>query len=216
MRTLPVAAVVTAAVTLTGCSTAIGELASIGQPPHPAPPSTTAGRHLAELTVAPETDTSSYDRDAFEHWEQVGPTHTIPDNCDAREAVLLMNGATTVDINNACEPTTGSWTGAYTGTTIRDDSDVDMDHLVPLEEAWRSGADTWTESKRTEFANDLGYLRISTQHANRSKGSQDPAEWLPELHTCRYAATWIAVKTEYGLTVDTAERDALNRVLASC
>jgi hypothetical protein len=50
-----------------------------------------------------------------------------------------------------------------------------------------------------------------TASSNRSKSDQDPAEWMPtdEGVWCAYIWAWVAVKTEWHLTVDEAEKAAL-------
>src|SRR5699024_1395875 len=143
----------------------------------------------------PESHEDSYDRELYPHWEKVDDSR-VPENCDAREARLLLHGDN-VEVDDACEATSGTWRGAYTDSRINDDSQVEMDHLVPLVEAHRSGAWSWNEQRRTEFANDISELRISTREANQTKSDQDPADWLPPEHQCRYAQDWIDVKADY-------------------
>lgn len=92
--------------------------------------------------------------------------------------------------------------------------------MVALAEAWRSGASSWTTSRRQAFANDLGSSQLwaVTDNVNQSKGDQDPAEWTPPRAAfhCMYARSWIDVKWRYGLTVDSAERNALAALLDKC
>jgi hypothetical protein len=59
--------------------------------------------------------------------------------------------------------------------------DARIDHVVPLAEAWRSGAAAWNADQRERFANDLvdPQLIAVSASSNRSKGDQDPAEWKP-------------------------------------
>jgi hypothetical protein len=102
---------------------------------------------------------------------------------------------------------------------VRDPSQLDVDHMVPLAEAWGSGARRWTTEVREAFANDLGYagsLIAVTASSNRSKGDQDPAEWLPPrtAYRCTYVSEWIAVKWRWRLTIDKTEQASL-RVLAN-
>lgn len=212
MRPTPLVMMVAASVALTGCGTAIGDLTGSGNQARPSPPSSS---RLAELTVAAETHAGSYDRDEFEHWEQVEGDPRLPDNCDAREATLYLQG-NGVEVDGACETTSGTWTGPYTGATTSDPSEFDIDHMVPLAEAWRSGAHAWSDQRRETFANDLSQLVAAAAGANREKSDQDPASWMPELDRCGYLTHWIAVKTKYDLTVDQAEHDALARELATC
>ncbi|WP_371129724.1 DUF1524 domain-containing protein [Streptomyces sp. 2231.1] len=44
---------------------------------------------------------------------------------------------------------------AYDGKILTASGQLDIDHIVPLANGWRSGADEWTTAKRRQFANDL-------------------------------------------------------------
>jgi len=165
---------------------------------------------LASLEVAPEHTTADYDRDDWPHWEYVG------DGCDAREWVLRESAEDMVRTKGACTIGNGRWTSSYDGEVVTDPSDLDIDHMVPLAEAHASGGHSWTEERRTEFANDVRFLLPVTASSNRSKGDQDPAEWLPEQGICTYLAQYVATKAEYALTVDQVEHDAIDRSLNRC
>ncbi|WP_419841670.1 trypsin-like peptidase domain-containing protein [Candidatus Poriferisodalis sp.] len=115
----------------------------------------------------------------------------------------------------------GSWYSAYDNTVVETASQLDIDHLVPLAEAWDSGGHAWSEDRWKRFGNDLGDPRalIAVSYStNRSKGARDPGEWWPpndEYH-CQYAVDWIAVKTRWDLAIDTVEQDALEAKLEQC
>ncbi|GAA2774660.1 GmrSD restriction endonuclease domain-containing protein [Saccharopolyspora taberi] len=181
----------------------------------PAAASGPAAEQLAALKVAPAGTMDGYSRDSFEHWTaqpQAGR------NCNTREAVLERDGSG-VRVNGACEATSGSWTSAYTGETITDPSKLDIDHTVPLANAWRSGAKDWTAQRRSEFANDLRSPQLLAVDAgsNRAKGDQDPSTWKPAAgYWCDYATDWIEVKNAYALTVTPQERTALQDMLGTC
>ncbi|ADB32560.1 conserved hypothetical protein [Kribbella flavida DSM 17836] len=200
--------VVTAVVTtwLVGTGTALA------YPPDP-PSATTAQSQLAALTVRAEGSTTGYSRDLFPHWTTVSGT------CDTRDQVLKRDGTgVTVDAN--CEPTAGRWYSVYDATYTTDDSAIDIDHIVPLAEAWKSGANSWTTAKRQRFANDLTIAQLIAVSAssNRSKGDKDPASWKPtntSVH-CIYAREWIWVKYTYALSLQPAEKTALQQMLAAC
>jgi hypothetical protein len=96
---------------------------------------------------------------------------------------------------------------------------VDIDHLVPLAEAWDSGARGWNAGTRERYANDLGDRRALvavTDNVNQSKGDQDIAEWLPELSRCRYVREWVSVKIRWSLTVDRVEKRTARRLAGRC
>ena len=93
--------------------------------------------------------------------------------------------------DSSCAATSGSWYSAYDGATWTAASDLDIDHVVPLAEAWDSGASGWTTAQRQAFANDLTrpQLIAVTDNVNQAKGDKDPAEWLPSVtsYRCTYA-----------------------------
>ncbi|MCC8243884.1 HNH endonuclease family protein [Saccharothrix luteola] len=182
-------------------------------PTGPASPGDDPAAQLAALTLAPEGKMTGYSRDRFPHWSSQG------DGCDTRDVVLQRQGAD-VQTGDSCKITSGTWTSVYDGKVVTDAGELDIDHTVALAEAWRSGADKWTDEQREKFANDLGGLQLIavTAASNRSKGDQDAAKWKPpvEAYWCTYARAVVSVKTLYELTVDEAERDALAAMLKTC
>ncbi|MFJ2604789.1 HNH endonuclease family protein [Streptomyces sp. NPDC091279] len=172
----------------------------------------TARSYLAQLTVATENRTG-YERDLFPTWI------TISGTCNTREYILKRDG-TNVVTDAACASTSGSWFSPYDGATWTAASDVDIDHMVPLAEAWDSGASAWTTAQRQAFANDITrpQLLAVTDNVNQSKGDKDPAEWMPSVtsYRCTYVRAWVQVKYYYDLSVDSAEKTALTNYLASC
>lgn len=172
----------------------------------------TARSYLSSLTVTTEHSTG-YDRDLFRHWI------TISGTCDTRETILKRDG-TGVVTNSSCSATSGSWYSPYDGATWSAASDVDIDHMVPLSEAWGSGAYNWSASKREQFANDRTrpQLLAVTDNVNQSKGDQDPGTWWPSrtAYKCTYARAWVQVKHYYNLSVDSREKSALSSVLNGC
>ncbi|MCX5412874.1 HNH endonuclease family protein [Streptomyces sp. NBC_00059] len=173
----------------------------------------TARTYLSQLTVSAEGSSSGYSRDKFPHWI------TQSGACNTREVVLKRDGTGVVQ-DSACAATSGSWYSQYDGATWTAASDLDIDHMVPLAEAWRSGASSWTTAQRQSFANDLTrpQLIAVTDNVNQSKSDQDPGEWLPSrtAYRCTYARAWVHVKHYYGLSVDSTEKSALQSVLNGC
>ncbi|MDX2650096.1 HNH endonuclease family protein [Streptomyces sp. PA03-1a] len=172
----------------------------------------TARTYLASLRVATENRTG-YNRDLFPHWI------TISGACNTRETVLKRDGSGVVT-DSSCAATSGSWYSVYDGATWTAASDLDIDHLVPLAEAWDSGASAWTTSQRQAFANDLTrpQLIAVTDNVNQAKGDQDPATWMPSrtAYACTYVRAWVQVKYYYNLAVDSAEKSKLSSVLSGC
>ncbi|MGP3770559.1 HNH endonuclease family protein [Streptomyces sp. SDT5-1] len=168
---------------------------------------------LAELKVAPHGSMSGYSRDKFPHWAEQG------DNCSTREAVLKRDGKD-VKTDDECRAVSGNWVSVYDGERFTQSEDLDIDHTVPLANAWRSGADKWTQEERKAFANDLEHPQLLSvsAHSNRSKGDQGPDEWQPESkdYWCTYARSWVSVKSTYELTVTDAEKKELTTMLGTC
>ncbi|EMR62090.1 putative secreted protein [Eutypa lata UCREL1] len=184
--------------------------------PAPSPtgiPSTSSAKsQLAALTVATYVDDGTYDRDLFPHWIESG-------GCSTRESVLKRDG-TGVTVGSDCYPTAGSWKSPYDGDTWTAPSDVDIDHMVPLKNAWVSGASKWTTARRQSFANDLTrpQLWAVTDNVNQSKSDKSPDAWKPPLSSfyCTYAKSYVAVKSYYDLTITSAEKTALTSMLNTC
>jgi Protein of unknown function (DUF1524) len=172
-----------------------------------------ARQQLATLTVAAGQSMAGYSRTRFPHWIEQGH------GCNTRDVVLERQG-TGVSVTSTCKITHGTWVSPYDDKTWTDPQKVDIDHLVPLANAWRSGANTWTDAKRQDFANDLTrpQLIAVTLTQNRAKGDQDPAQWKPPNHAfwCQYAEDWIAVKRAWALTITVAEKAALTDMLGTC
>ena len=146
------------------------------------------------------------------------------DSCGTRYEVLLRDAKNPKSIQQLdnCRLSGGVWLSIYDNQLIEGDgTGLDIDHLVPLSEAWRSGAYKWSEAKRVQFSNDLGYvnsLLAVSSISNQSKRDQGPEKWMPpnkEWH-CRYAAYWIDVKTRWMLSVDKNEKRALLKILDGC
>ncbi|MFJ8158764.1 HNH endonuclease family protein [Streptomyces sp. NPDC094468] len=170
---------------------------------------------LAALPVVDESR-AGYSRDKFRHWSDADRN-----GCNARAEVLLAEAVTTPEVGPKCALTGGSWYSPYDDRYLDSASKLDVDHLVPLAEAWDSGASAWTAKEREAYANDLDDPRalIAVSAAsNRSKADKDPTDWLPPYspYWCEYVTDWVADKTRYQLSVDPAEQDALTEQLAAC
>ena len=168
---------------------------------------------VAELPVAPE-DRTGYTRGKFRHW-----VDSDSDGCSTRVEVLITEADDPVEVGGDCDLTGGRWFSYYDAVSWTDPTDLDIDHMVPLAEAWDSGARDWTADERTRYANDLGDPRALvgvTASLNRSKADQDPAEWLPTRARCRYLREWVVVKHRWRLSVDPAEQTALTDLAETC
>lgn len=172
-----------------------------------------ARTELDQLAVAPEGSMDGYDRNRFPHWD------AGPGNCNTRESVLKRDGQD-VRTGSDCYPTSGTWVSAYDGGRWTKASQLDIDHVVPLAAAWRSGAATWTQQQREAFANDLSspQLLAVTDSVNQDKGDQTPDRWMPPKadFACTYASMWVASKHKWQLTVTGPEKEALATALGTC
>jgi len=187
----------------------------------PTPPSPSQARAmLRETAVAPVGSMAGYSREAFPHWAADGTEFgwQEPDgSCGVRDDALLRDGRG-VEVDEDCSITAGKWLDPYTGTTLTDSEDVDIDHVVPLANAWRSGANDWNESRREAYANDPGVLLSVDDAANQTKGDKGPEAWLPPNtdYRCEYARRWIWIKHRWQLTVNVQERSTLQEMLRGC
>ena len=191
-----------------------GSLISSG----PVSASTVSARTLLNrVAVVSESGSSTYVRTKFKHWVDANG-----DCQNSRMEVLISESKVAPSYSSAsrCTVSRGKWFSYYDGATWTMPSDVDIDHMVPLKEAWESGARTWTAAQRQAYANDLGFgpsLVAVTDNVNQSKGDRDPAQWMPALSKCTYAIQWVQVKYRWRLSMDAAEKAKLNSLLSgSC
>jgi hypothetical protein len=166
---------------------------------------------LGKLTVTAENNVG-YDRDAFKHWI------TLPGgDCDVRQWVLYRQDRAS---GRACGNERGDWVSVYDGKRLTVSRELDIDHMVPLAEAWGSGASGWSNEQREAFANDLYKFSLIAVSAssNRSKSDRDPAEWLPPRRAfiCKYVARWTAVKYRWKLSLDPSEKRTIRRTFTGC
>ena len=181
--------------------------APVTQPPAPSDP--------IGLRIEPEY-VGGYNRDLFADWYDADRN-----GCNTRKEVLIAESLDPVQIGSSCSIIGGRWFSIYDNVETTDSSKFDIDHMVPLSEAWDSGAWNWNADQRKHFANDLDqpfFLIAVTASSNRSKSDRDPAEWMPPNggYHCEYVRIWIEIKRAWDLSVDQAEHDYLARKLASC
>jgi lamin tail-like protein/uncharacterized protein DUF1524 len=195
--------------------------ASCGGPaassPAGADTTTTTSAVLVGLRVAPEGSRTGYQRELFTHWVDADR-----DGCDTREEVLIAESRSTAQVDPyGCKVLEGDWYSLYDGLTFTDPAELDIDHMVPLAEAWDSGAARWDAGRRQAFANDLDHrqaLRAVSASSNRSKSDLDPGQWKPtrDAAWCEYANDWVMVKKAWDLTADQNEVDDLRVMLGTC
>nr|WP_307813798.1 HNH endonuclease family protein [Streptomyces sp. N35] len=172
---------------------------------------------VEELTVKGRAPKTGYDRSRFgSPWAD-----TDSNGCGTRDDILARD-LEQARTENDCKVVAGKLApDPYSGKDIsfeRGRSQVDIDHLVALSDAWQKGAQQWKPGKRIAFANDPLNLLAVGASVNRSKGDGDTATWLPPVksYRCAYVAGQVAVKRKYGVWVTSAEQDAMRRVLDGC
>lgn len=170
---------------------------------------------LPDLLQLAQVDAAHpYDRGRFEHWIDADS-----DGCNTRYEVLLEESTTPVSVGSGCALTGGTWVSPYDGFASRETSRIQIDHVVALAEAWRSGAWAWTDEQRRAFANDLDVtyaLTAASDVSNQTKADKDPARWLPTnaAYVCEYVTSWALVKYRWSLSVDAEELATLRRELS--
>jgi hypothetical protein len=168
---------------------------------------------ITDLTTSSEVRTG-YSRDLFPHWVDADG-----DGCSTRNEVLIAEADDPVTVGSGCSLSGGRWFSYYDRVSWTDSGRIDIDHMVPLAEAWDSGARSWTTATRQSYANDLGDSRSLvgvTDSVNQAKGDQDPREWMPTYDKCRYLREWVAVKHRWRLSVDSGEKSALTSLASGC
>ncbi|MFJ7063376.1 HNH endonuclease family protein [Streptomyces microflavus] len=156
-------------------------------------------------------DRTGYSRSSFKHWNS---GDDMTDGCNTRAEVLLAEAVVAPTVEAGCKLTGGTWVSYYDGQEVSSAGALDIDHMVPLAEAWDSGASGWTAVRRDAYANDQGAdvsLVAVTARSNRQKSDQDPADWMPPSPEaqCRYVGEWVSTKLRWDLTADDRELEAL-------
>ncbi|MBI2706277.1 MAG: HNH endonuclease [Actinobacteria bacterium] len=193
----------------------MGQSASTTLPPSTQRRSRTAAvtrEALARLTTDDQPRAAGYRRDEWPTWKDVDG-----DGCDARQQALAA-ASTLLPARSGCKVISGQWTSPYDGKESTDPAAMDVDHVVPLENAYASGGWQWETDQRARFANDQADLWVVSSSSNRSKGSRGPDQWRPpdEASWCEYASRWVEIKVRWKLTATTSERDALGQMLDRC
>ena len=182
--------------------------------PQPATATGLAAEALETLHVkgrAPKTD---YSRSQF------GSGWATVSGCDTRNIILHRDLQNPV-VDEKCVVTSGTLQDPYTGMTIefaKGSSDIQIDHVVAISNAWQTGAANLTRELRVQLANDPLELIAVQGDANQQKSDGDAATWLPSNKgfRCQYVARQIAIKQKYSLWVTSAEKQAILDVLSGC
>lgn len=160
---------------------------------------------LNTLEVKGRAPMTNYDRDKFmtgSEWES------------ARQGVLQRD-FTNIVYRDDGKVFSGDLADPYTGSMIHYEvggsSEVDVDHIVSLGNAWASGAQYHDEDTRLAIATDPSNLLAVDSGANRQKGDSNAASWLPanKAYRCEYLSSQVAVKAKFDLWVTQSEYDAI-------
>ncbi|MET8756434.1 HNH endonuclease family protein [Lentzea sp. NPDC004782] len=207
---------------LTGCSAIpLSSAPQVDRVPAGTLDVSTARTSLAALPVATPGRLDGYVRDCDDGKACVFGQpwfDTDGDGCDQRSQVLARDLTNVERKPGRCGVQSGTLDDPYTGSRITSVSKIQIDHVVPLAEMWRSGAAAWAPDRRVTAANDLRNLVAVSGKENQSKGDKTPDEWMPPnaAYACSYGRIYVTVKAAYGLSVTQAERSALENALTTC
>lgn len=176
---------------------------------------------LDSLTVAKDGPMKGYTREKFPHWRDAssfGWPEEPSTKCNTRQAALYRDATDITIKKGTCSITGGKWLDPYTATWYTKATELQVDHIVPIAEAWRAGAAKWTTDERATMANDPLVLVPVQGSANGAKGDKGPEAWKPpnKASHCLYAERYTAVKAKYRLTVSPEEKTALAGMIGAC
>ena len=167
--------------------------------------------HNKKATKTSTSSSSTYNRKDWPHW-----IDEDNDCQNTRAEILLRDNIGTIKFkrNKPCNVSWGEWLCPYTGKTYTKASDMDIDHIVPLSHAHKTGASNWSREQMRAFANDPMNLLATEDNANQAKGDKAPNEWKPPLRSywSEYARQWRTIKNKYGLYISPAEERALREM----
>lgn len=163
---------------------------------------------LGSLTLA-EPLKVEYSRSDWKHW--------IGKPCNTRQDVLISQGEN-VEKDEKCKILSGVWIDPYSLNTFDNSSDLDIDHVIPLNYAAQMGGNGWDKEKKQEFANDKTQLLAVSAKENRKKGDKGPGKYMPpnKDFRCQYSQIWIDTAYKYSLSITSGDRAALEKGLKAC
>ncbi|WP_214503904.1 DUF3761 domain-containing protein [Rhodococcoides kroppenstedtii] len=182
---------------------------------------------LSTLEVKGRAPKTGYDRGKFgQAWSDDVTVDAGHNGCDTRNDVLRrdLTSVVATAVSGGCTVTAGVLADPYTGTSVSftrgqtSSSDVQIDHVVALSDAWQKGAQQLDATTLRNFANDPRNLQAVSGPINAAKSDGDAATWLPpnKAFRCTYVARQVEIKADYRLWVTDAERDAIAGILTDC
>ena len=187
-----------------------------------AAPSLNLSQVIEQIPVKGRAPKTGYAREQFgQAWADVNRN-----GCDTRNDILGrdLTGKIFKAGTRNCVVLSGDLLDPYSGTVIHflrgesTSSEVQIDHIVSLSNAWQTGAFQLTLEKRTALANDPLELLAVKGSLNLQKSDGDAATWLPPLksYRCEFVARQIAVKYKYGLWLTKPEKAVIVSILSKC
>lgn len=189
---------------------------------------------LSTLPVKGRAPKTGYSREQFgQEWsDAAGNFEWTRNGCDTRNDVLARDLAPSGNVTfkpgtHRCKVLAGTllyerYTGAinyrFDSTDDEYATDLDIEHVVPLAWVWQHGAQLWPEEHRAAFANAPDVLFAGDPSQNRQHVDAGPAAWLPanKAYRCAYVTTWVHVLNRWGLWVNPADQQAMERILLRC
>jgi hypothetical protein len=141
---------------------------------------------------------------------------------NTRAQVLIRDSQTPVTFKQPrnCSVESGTWADPYSGEVFTDASKVQIDHFVPLKNAYISGGWKWNRQQRCIYANFMAnnfHLVAVSGHENMVKRDKSPADYLPPNSdfVCSYLDNWLKVKAIWKLVMVPREAEAIHSALRS-
>lgn len=139
---------------------------------------------------------------------------------NVRNAVLLRDAKDhSVEFfpDNNCRVKSGVWFDPFSNDFIFNASEIEIDHIIPLKNAYESGAAEWTKERRCHFSNflwDGSHLLPVFWIENRKKGDSDPSEYVPPspVFRCKYLHLWMRIKATWDLALTPEEMQSIEQL----
>jgi len=186
--------------------------AESGRPPT-SPTGVSLLNALSQLVADPDFNRPAYHRESFREGAD------FDGDCVRTRHEVLQTEAEEFEMTaNGCSVARGQWWEPYSGRWILNPEDLEVDHVVSLGDAWRSGAWAFTLEQKMEFSNQLANLNAIYGPENQSKADSGPAEYSPTnpLQRCSYLAQYASVKVAWGLSITPGDFEAIRTGLATC
>lgn len=139
---------------------------------------------------------------------------------DTRGLVLQRDSLSEIEIGKNCRIQSGAWDDDYSGKKFYSASDIQIDHVVALKNAYMTGASEWSAAERCLYTNYLGnsfHLKSVSGAENLKKGDKSPREYLPpnKNYVCMYLVNWLKIKRIWNLKLTPKEKDKIESTVKS-